>query len=180
MWQDYGALGYQPMCINLWQDMNTVVKVYARMYSQLFLRDPGTVWPLYNISGSIPLNYVIDTAGIVVYEAVGFNEPAIRAVIEANLPMPGINEGTIGQALRITGVEPNPTRGPVTIRFTPSPSGVVTARIYSVSGQLVRILKGAGQTGVTWNLRDNAGQRVANGVYVCQFNNARVRISILR
>lgn len=180
MWDDYYALGFDALAINLGESNNTV-KVYARQNHQTFLLDASmSVWALYKINGYIPLNYVIDTAGVVLYEAEGFNEAAIRAVIEANLPMPGINEGTIGQTLRITSVEPNPTRGPVVIRFASAYPGAVTAQIYSASGQLVRTLKGAGQTGITWNLRDDSGRRVTNGVYVCQFNNVRVRISILR
>jgi len=177
MWLDYHDRGYEPLAINLWEDMNTI-KFYARQYSFMFLRDAGSVWNLYKINGYTPLNYVLDTAQIVVGRMEGFNETTIRGWIEPYLV--GIGEGRNESALQPISVRPNPTRGPVTIRLMPSPSGVVTARIYSASGRLVRALKGAGQTGVTWNLQDNSGQRVANGVYVCQFNNARVRISILR
>lgn len=145
------------------------------MYSQLFLRDPGTVWPLYNINGSIPLNYVIDTAGIVVYEAVGFNEAAIRAVIEANLPMPGINEGAIGQTLRITSVEPNPTNQRVIMRFNAVRSNNVTIHIYSSMGALVSTLRTNTHAGsVVWNLCDDNGRKVANGLYICRLDGAGV------
>jgi len=181
MWQDYGALGFQPLCIDLWENMN-VVKTYARMYSQQFLRDPGTVWPNYTIGNYTPLNYVIDTAGIVVYEAVGFNETVIRAEIEANLPPPGINEGARGPTLRITSIEPNPTSQAVVVRFSAVKSTDVTMRIYSNLGTLIRSLRTNAHAGnVVWNLCDESGHRVANGLYICRLNNnALATISVLR
>ncbi len=168
MWQDYGTLGYQPLCINLGQDMNTI-KTYARMYSQLFLRDPGTVWGLYNISGYIPLNYVIDTAGIVVYGAVGWSEATIRAEIEANLPPTGINEGKTAKPLSAVSAAPNPAKDRALISFSLANAGNASVRIYSASGKLVRTVLdqtvGAGNSSATWDLRNDAGQRVTNGMY---------------
>jgi hypothetical protein len=168
MWQDYGSLGYQPLCINLWEAWS-VVKTYAQQYSQLFLRDPGTVWNQYNISGSIPLNYVIDTAGVVVYEAVGWNETAIRAEIEANLPPTGVNEGKVQKPLSAVGVAPNPATDRALISFSVAKAGNASVRIYSSSGKLVRTVLNqtvsAGNSSATWDLRDNAGQRVTNGMY---------------
>jgi hypothetical protein len=168
MWQDYGSLGFQPMCIDLWENWS-VVKTYARTYSQLFLRDPGTVWPVYTIDNYTPLNYVIDTAGIVLYGAYGFNETAIRAEIEGNLPPTGVNEGKAQKPLSAVGVAPNPATDRALISFSVAKAGNASVRIYSSSGKLVRTVLNqtvsAGNSSATWDLRDNAGQRVTNGMY---------------
>jgi len=66
--------------------MDSIVKPWARQNTNMYLRDPGTVWAAYRHSGGLPTNYVIDTAGIVRYWGEGFNESAIRAVIEQYLP----------------------------------------------------------------------------------------------
>ncbi|MCX6740825.1 MAG: T9SS type A sorting domain-containing protein [Candidatus Parcubacteria bacterium] len=180
MWQDYHDLGYEPLAINLGEAMSTV-KVYARQYDFQFLSDANyVVWGLYKINNSIPLNYVIDTSQnqLVIGRMEGFNETTIRGWIEPYLV--GIGEGKNESALQPISVRPNPTSRSVTIQFTPAHSGAVTARIYSTSGQLVRTLRGAGQTGIIWNLQDDSGQKVANGVYVCQLNNVEINILVLR
>lgn len=86
MYNDYEALGFVPLAINLNENINTV-KYYARQYTYPFLRDAGSVWNVYRMNGYIPLNYVIDPNGIVRYAAEGFNEAAIRQTIETWLPV---------------------------------------------------------------------------------------------
>jgi subtilisin family serine protease len=58
------------------------------------------------------------------------------------------------------------------ISYTLPTSGPVELNVYSISGGLVRrLVKGNGQAGehtVAWNLTDDAGRRVANGVYCCR------------
>jgi hypothetical protein len=187
MWQDYGALGYQPLCINLWQDMN-IVKTYARQYSQQFLRDPGTVWNLYNINSSIPLNYVIDTAGIVLYGAVGWNETVIRAYIEASLPPTGVHEGNVETPLKLVSVAPSPANRPTTISFSLPKSENVAVRVYSSSGNLVRTVLdrtlNAGVSSALWDLRNNSGSRVADGMYFYEVTagsaSIRGKVSVLK
>jgi hypothetical protein len=169
MWQDYGSLGYQPLCINI-EEAWSVVKTYASMYSQQFLRDPGTVWAQYTLPGNyIPLNYVIDTAGIVVYEAQGWNESVIRAEIEANLPPTGVNEGKVVKPLSAVSVAPNPATARALISFSLAKAGNASVRIYSSTGKLVRTVLNqtvsAGSSSATWDLRNDAGQRVTNGMY---------------
>lgn len=178
MYDDYHTQGYEPLAINL-SESNDIVKSFARQYDFTFLRDAGTVWNLYKINGYIPLNYVIDTSQsqLVVGRMEGFTEPTIRGWIESYLT--GISEDKGQVTLRPINVRHNPTHGQVVIQ-APVYLGVVTARIYSTNGQLVRVLKGTGRAGVTWNLQDNLGQRVANGVYVCQLNNTKVNILVSR
>jgi hypothetical protein len=188
MYNDYGADRYAPLGLNLQQDMNSVVKVYARMYNFPMFRDPGTVWNVYKMNNYIPLNYVIDTAGIVLYSMEGFNESVIRAYIESSLPPTGVSEGKTRDALRIVSAVPNPANRPTTISFSLSHSENVTLRVYSSSGKLVRtLLDGQATTGlntVQWNLRNDAGTQVANGMYFYELtdgaNSVRAKVSVLR
>jgi hypothetical protein len=82
---DYGPHGFQSLAINLGDDWPTILQ-YARQYSNLYLRDDGQFWSSYRQNGYIPLNYVIDTSGVVRYVAEGFSEPAVRQAIEQYLP----------------------------------------------------------------------------------------------
>jgi hypothetical protein len=82
---DYGPHGYTSMPINL-SDGWDVIKQYARQYASLYLKDDGSFYATYRQNGYVPLNYVIDTAGIVRYVAEGWNENAVRQVIEQYLP----------------------------------------------------------------------------------------------
>jgi hypothetical protein len=185
MYNDYGADRYVPMAINLWQDMNSVVKAYARTYTFPFFRDGGTVWNVYNINGYIPLNYVIDTAGIVLYGATGFNEAVVRAYIESSLPPTAIGDRPAGKLIASFGATPNPAKGPVTIRYSLSRPADVTLRIYSGSGKLVASHQSdAGAGSWLWNLQDDNGAPVTNGLYFCKLagGNAteHVKISVVR
>jgi hypothetical protein len=85
---DYGPHGFEAIAINLNEDMESIVKAWARQNTNVYLRDPGTVWPVYAHNYATPTNYVIDTAGIVRYWAEGYNENAVRQVIEQYLPDP--------------------------------------------------------------------------------------------
>jgi hypothetical protein len=82
---DYGPLGFTSIPVNLSDDW-TVIKGYARQYASLYLKDDGSFWSVYSQNGYVPLNYVIDTAGIIRYVAEGWNEAAVKAVIEQYLP----------------------------------------------------------------------------------------------
>ena len=73
------------MPINL-SDGWDVIKQYARQYASLYLKDDGSFYTPYRQNGYVPLNYVIDTAGIIRYVAEGWNEAAVRAVVEQYLP----------------------------------------------------------------------------------------------
>jgi hypothetical protein len=188
MYDDYHSQGYVPLAINLWENMETVVKPKARTYAYQFLRDAGPVWTLYNISGQIPLNYVIDTAGVVMYGAVGFDETVIRAYIEYGLPPVGVGERTNDRLVNDVRALPNPAAGPTAVRFTLARSGTVALRVFSASGQPVRTLAnrrmGAGATTIAWDLRNDAGQRVADGLYFYELTAGNtvehVKVSVLR
>jgi hypothetical protein len=66
---------------------------------------------------------------------------------------------------------PNPFNPTTSIRFdVPAGGGIVSLRVYDVSGRLVRTLVGgpqtAGQKTVTWDGRNAAGNTVAAGAYL--------------
>jgi hypothetical protein len=82
---DYGPHGFTSIPINIQDDWD-IIKSYARLYPSLYLKDNGSFWNTYKQTNAVPLNYVIDTAGIVRYVAEGWNEAAVRAVVEQYLP----------------------------------------------------------------------------------------------
>jgi len=63
---------------------------------------------------------------------------------------------------------PNPAHGSITVAFAEARERVAMD-IYSVDGRLVTTLvKPAGVRAVSWNLVDNAGRRVAPGIYLAE------------
>lgn len=168
MYDDYGADRYMPMCINLWQNMESVVKYYARMYTFPFFRDGGSAWGIYNINNGIPVNYVIDTAGVVLYGTTGFSESVVRAYIESSLPPVGVADQT-ARPVRSFTTGTNPVAHPTLIQFELGRPGAASLRIYSSAGKLVRTLfdgkADAGVTNLRWDLRADDGTSVANGRY---------------
>ena len=168
MYDEYGAQGYLPIAVNLWENMETVVKPRARLYTFPILRDAGSVWALYNISNGIPLNYVIDPTDTVRFGATGFSETTIRGYIEQYLT--GVSETPAVQPIEFTTVGASPAIGHSAVRFNLPKAANVTLRVYSTSGALVRTLASGqmpeGANTVNWNLRDNAGKQVGNGLYL--------------
>jgi hypothetical protein len=77
----------------------------------------------------------------------------------------------------ILQVQARPHRGgPATLEYTLSEAVDVRVRIGSVSGRPVRELAHppgrAGLNAVVWDLRDDAGRPVPNGVYLCEVHAA--------
>lgn len=66
---------------------------------------------------------------------------------------------------------PNPVRGP-SVTFVEAADDT-WIRVFDLQGQLVRELRGALGGGLTWDLRNDAGQQVASGVYVYVARDAR-------
>jgi len=91
------------------------------------------------------------------------------------------------QPLEFTRIGANPCgaeRGPV----QPDQGGECDARVYSTSGALVRTLVNgqmpAGANTVNWNLQDDAGKQVGNGLYLYELNTgsqaAQAKVSVLK
>lgn len=90
----------------------------------------------------------------------------------ALLDVPAVPAATGGRALALAG--PNPARGGAALRFTLAHGGPVRLAIHDVAGRLVRVLEDgvrpAGTFGVAWDGRDDAGARVAPGLYLARLS----------
>lgn len=186
MYDNYGSRGYMPLAINLYEDMDAVVKVFARQHTYSFLRDDGTAWNAYRMEGYVPLNYVVDPTGLVVGSMEGFDEPSLLDWIEPYLI--GVSETPAVQPIEFSTVGANPVVGYSAVRFNLPKAANVTLRVYSTSGALVRTLcdgqMPAGVNTVNWNLQDNAGRPVGNGLYLYQLTAgsqvAHRKVSVLK
>lgn len=100
---DYGPHGFEALAININEGMDTV-KAWARQNANVYLRDPNTVWPVYHqLNSGLPTNYVIDAAGVIRYWSEGYNETAVRSVIESYLPDPIQHDVGVSRLLAPTG-----------------------------------------------------------------------------
>ena len=95
---------------------------------------------------------------------------------------------TAPRASRLHQNAPNPFNAGTRIGYDLAAPGFAKVAIYDVAGRLVRTLvngqKAAGRFEVRWDGRDDAGRRVASGVYVCRmssgsFDDAR-RIALVK
>ena len=161
-------------------------KTKARLYSFPILDDPsGVSWNLYSINNGIPTNYVVDPRGTVVGGMEGYDEAVILSWIQPWLT--GVSE-THAQPLAFTSIGANPVVGHSAVRFTLPKAANVSLRVYSTSGALVRTLCSgqmpAGANTVNWNLQDNAGRPVGNGLYLYELNTgsqvAHAKVSVLK
>ncbi len=77
-----------------------------------------------------------------------------------------------GPALALFPPEPNPAKAGALFRFTLPASGFVNLAIFGVDGRRVRMLlegeRPAGTESLTWDGRDDAGNVVQTGVYLCR------------
>ncbi len=73
---------------------------------------------------------------------------------------------------RILGVEPNPARARVVVRYALPERGRLFASVHDVSGRLVRGLsnvpEGPGTGSLVWDGRDDAGRPCGSGIYFVQ------------
>jgi hypothetical protein len=188
MYNAYHGRGYDVLAINLGES-NDKVKPFARQYSYTFLRDSSlSAWNIYKMDqGYTPLNYVIDTAGLVVNSMEGtFDSLTVDGWIQPYLA--GVEETPNVRPLGFTTVDANPVVGHSTVRFNLPKAASVTLRVYSTSGALVRTLCNgqmpAGANTVNWDLRDYAGRPVSNGLYLYELNTgsqaAQAKVSVLK
>lgn len=118
-----------------------------------------TVQAATDLYGSIEANAVSSA-----WAAVGVGTPA--SVDAGAAPM---------SAARILGVSPNPFRQSTRIRLGLAKPGDAEVRIYDAGGRLVRGLTASGAAGerfATWDGRDEAGSRVASGIYFARLAGA--------
>jgi len=142
---DYRSQGFEIIGIGGLNESWPAMLPYVRQYNWVFLHDL-TGWPTYNAyrqNGYIPLNYVIDRAGIVRYWGEGFDEAAVRAAIVAWLPV-GVEAGETGkpkdEVVSLAQNRPNPSRGSADITFNLPRAEEVRLAVYDAQGRLVRTL----------------------------------------
>ena len=190
MTQDYQGQNFIALAIGPSQPMDTI-KSRARQFPGLVILNDSvsTAWNLYG-QGGFPTNYAVDGYDTVRYATAGWNpngstEAVVRPIIERYLT--GISE-THAQPLEFTRLGANPVVGQSAVRFSLSKAANVTLRVYSTSGALVRTLvngqMSAGANTVNWDLRDNAGRTVGNGLYLYELNSgsqvAQAEVSVLK
>jgi len=139
---DYVARGFEILGID--DEAWSTQLPFNRQYSWVFLRDANNaVWYQYVQNNLIPLNYVIDTNGIVRYWGEGFDEAGVRAAILAWLPV-GVEAGETGKpkdgVVNLAQNRPNPTRGSTEIAFSLPNSEEVRLAVYDAQGRLVKTL----------------------------------------
>jgi thiol-disulfide isomerase/thioredoxin len=94
----------------------------------------------------------------------------INGNITWNGPVLVTSKGEVITSISLSPCSPNPCSNGASIAYALPRAGTVSLNVYDVSGRLARTLdsgvKNAGNHQVAWDLRDNSGQAVANGVYL--------------
>jgi N-acetylmuramoyl-L-alanine amidase len=102
--------------------------------------------------------------------------------LQLSRPVTGVEEETIvvhtaPRDFQLFQNYPNPFNPETTISYRLTRPGEVVLRIFNVRGQLVRTLvhetQPAGQYSLRWDSRDDDGQAVASGVYLCHLQVGR-------
>ncbi len=87
--------------------------------------------------------------------------------------------GTPAPGARLLAVAPNPANPSTRIRYELAAPGGVQVRVYTATGQRVRLLGAfhadAGIHEFEWNGCDDRGELLASGVYLCEFQGAGYR-----
>ena len=85
---------------------------------------------------------------------------------------PPVDAGDLPCAFALSQSFPNPFNPSTTIRYDLKAKGLVTIKLYDVSGRLVRTLvdgiKDAGSYSAAWDGRNNLGSAAASGIYFCK------------
>jgi hypothetical protein len=78
--------------------------------------------------------------------------------------------GDVPTAYMLAQSIPNPARGGVSISFALRKGGATSLKIYNIAGQVVKTLanenRQAGNYTVTWDGRDDQGNKASNGIYL--------------
>ena len=78
-----------------------------------------------------------------------------------------------GLVTRLDAVAPNPFRDRTRVRYSLAAEGPVSIVVHDLAGRAVRTLvngpQNAGRYTADWRGQDDAGRRLANGIYFCRF-----------
>jgi hypothetical protein len=138
------------------------------------------------VSGIEAIDFAGDTLRVVPREGSSFSVPLAEIARvwfdEEGGPVgaPGIVRESI-DLLRLLPSRPNPASFSATIPFELPSGGPVHLAVFDVRGALVRTLvdgpRGPGAQAAVWDGRDDAGGRVASGMYFCRLRAAGVEES---
>jgi hypothetical protein len=121
--------------------------------------DPATVDPLIMTDGNMQIHISSCDAPIAILP--NLTTPATGTESKPETAVP--------EGLEFAAPRPNPASSYASLRFALPREATIGLGVFDVSGRMVRELAsgvaGAGQHGITWNLLDRDGRRVANGVY---------------
>ena len=110
----------------------------------------------------------LDETDPILFRIEGTNAPPDMTDLAINEEP--VAEGAIGMSFALLQNAPNPFNPTTTIRFSLPAAGTARLAVYSVAGQLVRVLvdgpTAAGAHAIVWDGRDASGREVASGVYV--------------
>ena len=92
------------------------------------------------------------------------------------------------QTIVLSPARPNPSRDKAEINYQLPKAGPVAIELYNVAGARVATLaeglKSAGPNTINWDLKDDAGRRVANGVYIMRLTagplSTSIKITVIR
>lgn len=109
------------------------------------------------------------TYGVTAIYVTGESEPAMTDVTVDYVS--NEDDSAPPASTGLAGISPNPFKRNARIDFNLKENATVSIRIYSLRGQLVTTIinedKAPGNHSITWNGKDDRGQDVPNGVYLC-------------
>ncbi|MCP4580692.1 MAG: DUF362 domain-containing protein [candidate division Zixibacteria bacterium] len=116
---------------------------------------------------------------------LGTNDPDEMDITHIINPTTGIddNNPSLPNQFKLRQNFPNPFNSETRVQFYVPNSTETSLRIFNIQGQSVRVLvektTPAGWHNITWNGRDDSGNMVASGVYLCRMQAERFNKSII-
>ncbi len=146
--------------------------------------DNNNVVDVVNSTSNSTFKLTAPSAGSYTVNA-GYNDPSRRWEGKTvNLTVTGLegsNNAIVPANIQLYANHPNPFNNETVIRFSVPQNSEAAMVLYNINGQIVRHLtegKFAGGVNVVrWDGRDDAGQLVASGTYICQLKNENQQVS---
>lgn len=124
-----------------------------------------------NYSLDWSMSYNSEEENVITYKIVATDEAGLTTETEEytlNLTVVANDSNDVIASMGISNVYPNPFRNNVRVSFSAKNSNRVV-KVYNIKGQLVKSINTSSKKNVssfvTWNGKDNSGERVATGVY---------------
>ena len=156
--------------------------------NQVVLPGPGQLYKLNFRASLNPGNTFVSIRSVEFYHGGTYVTPVVSAGARIGIGVPlDVGDGG-GAAQSRLSCAPNPFRGGTVLRIeTPAPESE-NLRVVDTQGRAVRHLQSgtfrAGARSVTWDGRDDAGRRVAAGLYFVRLSGAdfttQTRVTLLQ